>query len=281
MSPSRTAALRSKEGPKIGRLPPRTDPRALMFARYATAPRTLPKRTSFWADRAPFPEQTFGNTQYNDCTRASQAMGAMRMERIESRRTPQISDDEVVRVYLDMETRLYGGGDGGAYLVDALSEWRRPELTFHDHEGRALTIDSYTRINDADQDEVRQAIWTAGSHGIAIGLSLPKAFKDVMPPNPWDVPQGQALIGDWLPNSWGGHAMWARDYDERGIWVVHTWGRPDQLLTWAAAAAYLDEAYLVIDSHDYWRTKKPRASRYLDLAGIKRAVNKASSYPIA
>jgi hypothetical protein len=74
--------------------------------------------------------------------------------------------------------------------------------------------------------------------------------------------------------------MTARDYDEVGIWLIHTWGLPDQLITWRAAAAYLEEAHLVIDSFDYWRTKKPTAIKVLDLAGIRTAVNKASSQKI-
>ena len=88
-------------------------------------------------------------------------------------------------------------------------------------------------------------------------------------------------IGRWLPGSWGGHSMWARDYDEAGIWLVHTWGMRDQRLTWRAAAIYLDEAHLVIDSFDYWRKKKPGADRLIDFKGLRKAVNRVSSRKIA
>ncbi|MDQ3209218.1 MAG: hypothetical protein M3Q37_11525 [Gemmatimonadota bacterium] len=43
---------------------------------------------------------------------------------------------------------------------------------------------------------------------------------------------------------------------------------------------YLDEAHLVIDSFDFWRTRKPAAIKALDLDGIRRAINKASSRKI-
>lgn len=70
--------------------------------------------------------------------------------------------------------------------------------------------------------------------------------------------------------------MWARDYNEVGIYLTHTWGMEDQLLTWRAAAAYLDEAHLVIDSFDYWRKAKPELKKFLDFDGIKKEVNKVS-----
>ncbi len=265
---------------KLGRLPSRSDTRALMFARFAAAPKKLPKATNFWSRRAAFPIRTFGNTQVGNCTRAKQAIASMRMERIETTRTPRITDQEIVRVYREMSERLYGGGDNGAFETDALSEWRKPQFTFRDARGRAHTIDAYTRINASNHEELRTALWTAGAHGVAICVNLPAAFKTINPPAAWDIPEGRTPIGKWLPGSWGGHSMWARDYDEEGIWLCHTWGMRDQRLTWRAAAIYLDEAHLVIDSLDYWRKKKPEAARYLDFKGLRKAVNKVSSQKI-
>lgn len=265
---------------KLGRLPSVSDTRALMFSRFAAAPRKLPKATNFWSTRSAFPVRTFGNIAWGDCTRAKQAIAAMRMERIETTRTPKITDGEVIRVYRDMSERLYGGGDNGAFETDALSEWRKPPFTFRDTSGRALTIDVFTRINASDHDELRTALWTAGAHGIAICVNLPSAFRSIDPPASWDIPEGIAPIGKWLPGSWGGHSMWARDYDEDGIWLVHTWGLRDQRLTWRAAAIYLDEAHLVIDSFDYWRTKKPKADRFIDFKALRKAVNRVSSQKI-
>jgi len=278
MSPETTSVRR--EAKKLGRLPAKSDPRALMFRRFATAPKKLPEATSFWRRRGHFDLRTFGNNTYSDCTRAKQAVAAMRMARIESRRTPVIADEEVIRVYFDMTKRLYGGGDTGAYEQDALSEWRRPASTFRDTSGRALTIDAFTKINHSDQQEIREALFIAGAHGIAACFNLPAAWKTVNPPARWDLPDGHVALGEWMPGSWGGHSMWARDYDRDGLWVVHTWGLSDQLVTWRAVAAYMDEAYVVLDSMDYWRTKKPVASKYLDLVAIKKAVNQVSSHPL-
>jgi hypothetical protein len=44
-----------------------------------------------------------------------------RFERIERRRTINLDDQEVIDKYLAMTSRLYGGGDTGAYEEDALS----------------------------------------------------------------------------------------------------------------------------------------------------------------
>jgi hypothetical protein len=268
------------DGPKLGRLPAKSDTRALMFSRFAAPPKKLPARTNFWPRRRAFPLRTFGNTQYGDCTRAKQAVAAMRMERLETRRTPQIDDAEVIRVYVDMSNRLYGGGDNGAYETDALSEWRRPELTFKDTKGRALTIDAFLRLNPFDHEELKSALVAAGAHGVAVCLNLPAAWQN-WGQRDWDTPILGPLIGNYLPGSWGGHSMWARDYDEVGLWLNHTWGMPDQRITWRAAAAYLDEAHSVIDSWNYWKAKKPEAKKLLDLAGIRKAVNAVSSQKIA
>jgi hypothetical protein len=267
---------------RLGRLPSKGDTRALLFRNLGNVPAKLPAETiSFWKRRATFPVRSFGNLDYGSCTRSKQAVAAMRMERLETRRTPTITDEEVIRVYTDMSARLYGGGDNGAYETDALSEWRKPEHTIRDTKGRALTIDAYVRINPYDHDEVRASLVAAGPHGIAVCLNLPWAFRSIRPPADWDIPDGQSLVGEWMPGSWGGHSMWSFGYDPAGAWLDHTWLLAPQRITWRAMAAYMDEAHVVIDSLDYWRRKKPEARRLLDLAGIKAAVNKVSSHKLA
>lgn len=274
-------------GPKLGRLPRISDTRALLYHRFASPRKALPEVYDFWAKRAPFPLVSFGNMSYGDCTRAKQAVAMLRMERIETRRTPTIDPAEVVRAYFEMTYRRYGvgipggqpsyEGDVGAYETDALSDWRNPDTAFPDTHGRKLVIDAYLRVNSADHLEMRNAVYTAGSHGIAICINLPAAFESLDPPAMWDIPDGQALTGPWVPGSWGGHSMWATGYNRDGFIIQHTWERPAQVLTYRAAAKYLDEAHLVIDKADYWRQHMPEAKRLLDWAGIKKAVNAVSA----
>ena len=149
-----------------------------MFSRFAVAPKKLPPFTDFWPSKHKFQLRTFGNTQYGDCTRASQATGAMRMEWLEQGRTPQVTDEEVVRVFLDMCERLYNGDASGAYIMDALNCWRNSEYTFRDSTGHPFMIDAYIKVHPSDQQELRQAIFTAGAHGVLIGINLPNAFEN-------------------------------------------------------------------------------------------------------
>jgi hypothetical protein len=265
--------------PRLGRLPVKSDVRALQFANFADVPKALPVATNFWKKRAPFQNRTFGNIDFNNCTRAKQAIAHLRMERIECRATPKISNEEVIRVFREMCVELYGGADVGAYETDALSAWRKPEKTFRDTKGRPLTIDAYTRIDPFDHEQVKAAIFMAGAHGIAVCVNLPAAFAAIEPPADWAVPDGVQFVGKWMPGSWGGHSMWATDYDATGVWVEHTWDLPRQRITWKAAAAYLDEAHLCIDSWNSWR-KKPGIDRALDMQGIKKAVNAVSATKI-
>lgn len=262
----------------LGKLPAKSDPRALMLARFVAAPKAVPAKTNFWARRMPFPLRTFGNTSYGCCVRASQAILAMRMERLETKVTPDIKDEEVIRVYQDMSNRLYGGGDNGAFELDGLNEWRRPDLTFRDTKGRPLTIEAFLAINHTDQQAIKEAIFTAGAHGIKVCFSLPIAFQTMRSPQDWDVPTGQALTGNWLRGSWGGHSTTCRSYDEKGMWIAHTWGIPDQRITWEAVAAYADESFLAIDSIDSWR-KRTGVPKKVGEA-IKSAVNSISDQKI-
>lgn len=273
---------------RLGRMPRRSSVKALHLSDFIKpkAVIELPTRTTFWTRRKAFPIRSFGNNRFGNCTRAKQAIASMRMERIETRRNPIITDDEIIRVYKEMTTRRYDAdwehdpvsADTGAYETDALSDWRNPETTFKDTKGRPLTIDAYLRINAADHHALKEAVFTAGAHGIAVCLNLPLAFARIQPPQPWTIPPGQMLLREWMPGTWGGHSMWAVDYDEKGITLVHTWDMQDQLLTWEAAAAYLDEAHIVIDKINEWK-KKPQA-KVLDLSNIIASVNEVSSYPI-
>jgi hypothetical protein len=236
---------------RLGRLPLKTTRKALQFSTFFNFV-NLPKKTGYWTKKSPLPLRTFGNDEYGDCTRAKQAYAAIRMERIEQKRTINITDEEVIRVYVDMSNRLYGGGDQGAYEDDALNEWRRPETTFRDTQGHPLTIDAYLRINAMNHEEVKAGLALSGARGIAVCFNLPAAASSQ---RDWDVPEGQALVSKWMPGSWGGHSCWAIDYDGDGMIVDDTWASGPRRASWRFVAAYMDEAHLVIDSVNAWRKK--------------------------
>jgi hypothetical protein len=243
-----------KDETRLGKAPARSHPLMLSFSDYSKAGVVVvPPKTSFWKKRAPFPIRSYGNTAYGCCTKASQAILATKMERIEFRRTITITDEEIVNNYLRMTSRLYGGGDSGAYEMDALNEWRNPDLTFRDTKGHPLTIDAYTRVNQVNIDEVKRAIFLGGAHGIKVCFNLPIAWARTYD---WDIPIAQAPIGAYLPGTWGGHSMCsALDYDENYLYLDHTWNVPGGRISWRAFSIYCDEAYSVIDSVAIWKNR--------------------------
>jgi hypothetical protein len=267
---------------RLGRLPAKASRKALQFAdffRYMDVPTKTPKRSTI-------PLRHYGNHEWGDCTRAKQAVAAVRMERIEQKRTIHVSDEEVIRVYQDMSNRLYGGGDNGAYEDDALSEWRRPETTFKDTNGRPYTIDAFLRINSKSQEEVKAALAFSQAKGIAICFNLPLAWSRVPAGQPWLAPPDGRPIGDWTPGSWGGHSMWCHGYDAQGIIVDQTWVIPPTLVSWDAVALYMDEAHLVIDSVNGWKRMQTQVEPETQPVGalnmelLVSAVNDVSSYKI-
>ncbi len=258
---------------KLGKLPAKSDTKALMFANYLPKKAiTLPVATNFWTKRAPFPRRMFGNDKLGDCTRASQAIAAMRMERIEQGKTIDIADEEVIRVYLEMTDRLYGGGDTGGFEEDALNEWRKPDTTLRDTKGNPLTIEAFTRVNQANITEVKTAIATSLSHGIKLCFRLPAAWENQN--KVWDIPAGQKPIGSYLPSSWGDHSTFCIDYDAFGI-ILPTWDIQLKV-SWRAVAIYSDEAHSIIDSIDNWKKK----GSVLNLSAIRADVNAVSSHKI-
>lgn len=266
---------------KLGRLPLKTTLRALQFSEFFRFAKFPPKQM-YWEQRSPLPLRTFGNTEVGDCTRAKQAMAILRMERQEQKRTIEITDEEVKRVYFAMTARLYGGGDTGAYEDDALKEWRNPDTTIRDTKGNPLTIDGFLRINALDHDELRAALALSGPKCVAFCINLPIAFSRM---DVWDLPEGTKLVGEWMPGSWGGHSMLARAYTGVGpedfMVADSTWGKKEHRITWRAAAAYVDEAHMFIDSVDAWRKKTEAAEVRKALGDFADAVNGISDIRIA
>ena len=264
-------------GQRLGRLPLKTTRKALQFADFFRFVR-FPERIAYWTRATPLPRRTFGNDSTGNCTRAKQAYAAIRMERIEQKRTIQITDAEVVRVYTDMSNRLYGGGDNGAYEDDALNEWRNPETTIRDTKGHPLTIDAYLRINALNHQEVHAGLALSGAKGLAVCFNLPVVAQRM---EHWDVPEGQPLIGPWQPGSWGGHSCWLLcDYDDAGGWLDDTWAHGPRKVSWRFMAAYMDEAHLVIDSVDAWRAQSDDPKVLAALGDVVDEVNAISSLTI-
>src|SRR5688500_18454318 len=79
---------------KLGKAKPKTSLKQLFLEDFLKpkAEIVLPKATNFWVRRAKFPTNTWGNTRHGCCTRAKQALAALRVERLEQRRTIIITE---------------------------------------------------------------------------------------------------------------------------------------------------------------------------------------------
>lgn len=261
---------------KLGKARAISHPKQLFLDKYLRKTIKAPKKYDGWKRKAKFPVYNVGNTEFGNCTKASQALLAMRMERKEQRKTIIFPRESIVQSYFDLTAFHYGGGDTGAYELDALNSWRDANATFKDAKGRPHVIESFVRINHANIEEVKQAIVLSGAQGIKVCFQMPIAWIDKQ--NVWDIPDGQQLVGEWEPWSWGGHSMMAAaTYDEEWLTLPSTWNMPDGKISWRAFAKYCDEAYVCIDSMNAW---KKRAGRSIDINAIRTDVNKASRIKI-
>jgi hypothetical protein len=274
---------------RLGRLPAKTKRSALRFDSFFSY-LTIPKESTIWKFRKPLPLRSYGNgpggAALGCCTIAKQVVAAQRLEALETggRRTIHVTVEEIARVYLAMTAELYGGGDTGAYETDALDNWRNPDKTFRATDGRIYPIAAYLKIDHTNPDEMKAAIALSGAKGIAICANLPRAYDRAgrTPPATWDLPKGQPLVGEWMAGSWGGHSLWNPMYTALGLIPDHTWDNtPQNLFLWDAVLAYVDEAHMVIDSMNSWRTltKGSSVGRF-DLGGVRDAVNAISSIQI-
>lgn len=255
----------------------KSSPKLLHMANYA-GDVYVPPTYDFWSGRTDFPIQDWGNNKYGDCTIASQGEGAQRMERLEQRKTITIPAQSIIDVYFNLTTRLYGGGDMGAYELDALNNWRREDLTFRDTYGHPYTIQAFTAINHRSIDEVKKALYLSGSKGIKVCFALPLAWAS-RTDYVWDIPEGQQPIGEWLPYSWGGHSTWSiSKYDKDWVWILSTWQTPPFKMSWRAFSIYADEAYMVIDNVNSW--KKRLAKKEIDFKALVADVNMVSDVKI-
>lgn len=244
-----------QENRRIGKAPSKSHPLMLSAANYLGKAIVIPEVFNYWSKRKKLPSDIdYGNDNNGDCTFASQAVMALKMELQERRRLISIDTDEILRVYYNLTKRLYGGGDTGAYELDALSNWRNADLTFRDTKRNPLTIDAYTKVNHSIISEVKKAIFLSAAKGVKVCFNMPIAWANTLT---WDIPEKQLPIGKYLPGSWGGHSMAsAEGYDKDWCYLNHTWtGCGVGKISWKAFAIYCDESYMVIDSVNSWKKK--------------------------
>ena len=250
---------------KLGKTPPRHDPRALLLASYLTAALPAPPASFDLTKKMPADWGMMANDQIGDCTCA--AAGHLIMEWTENSGKKMVTptDKQIIAAYSAITgyNPTTGANDNGANETDVLNYWRQTGIAND-------KIGAYVSLEPSNHTHIMDSVYIF--EGCYIGLSLPtSAQAQTQNHQPWSVPPG-GPTGDGKPGSWGGHAVPVVAYDSRSLTVV-TWGAL-QTMTWGFWAAYCEEAYAIL-SLDYLNGKKEAPQGFnlkqlqADLADLK------------
>ncbi|HTW88266.1 MAG TPA: hypothetical protein VMD75_09680 [Candidatus Binataceae bacterium] len=213
---------------KLGKLPPKKDPRTLKLANYLNLAALPPLQTAVnWSDAVSAAWGMMDNDQIGDCTCAGLGHIVMAV----TANTDGIvipSDDEVLAMYEEVGGYQPGNPatDQGATELDALNFMRNVGLS-------GVKVDAFADVDQSKLDEVKMTVQLFGAAYIGVQI-LQADMDNFQSGKPWDVGanDGAAL---------GGHAIPIVDFDANGGNCV-TWGQL-QPFTWAWFAARCDEVH--------------------------------------
>jgi hypothetical protein len=153
---------------------------------------------------------------------------------VDSDNVIQFSDQDIIEYYSSWDGYVPGNPstDQGGDELTVLNSWRQSGLL-------GYQLLAYADPDPQNSDHIEQAINLFG--GVYLGIQLPVTAQtqDV-----WDVVNSEMNSDDGQPGSWGGHAVWALDYDADTITCI-TWGQLKKM-TWQFLFAYCDEAHALI-----------------------------------
>lgn len=231
------------------------DDRTLKLANFMDLSIQAPITWDFDKNRKPFPSHLWGNDQYGDCEVAARANYLVRLERIQTRSTPAITDDDVVELYKSMTGCVSAGdnNDTGLTTLGNLGAWRtgwnitKAWSKNAKPVSRDYQISAYGFVDPKNTSLLRLSSYLFS--GALLGCNMPLTAYDQLRNNqPWDV---DPLAGSKAePGSWGGHCMYVKHYDANNIYAI-TWGR-EVKITNKWMDKYCEEAYSVIDAFDNW-----------------------------
>lgn len=241
---------------KLGKLPPRRDPRTLRFARYVL-PSALPPLPQWvrWSQSARDPWGMMLNDRIGDCTCAS-AGHAIQTWTANHGAEVTLPDAAILAAYQAVSgyDPVTGANDNGAVELDVLNYWRNTGVAGH-------KIGAFVSLNPQDHREVQEAIYLFG--GVYIGVALPLAAQGQ---SLWRAPHYHFDFGHpaWRPGSWGGHAVFCVDYDQQYVTCV-TWGELVKM-EWGFFTTYVEEAYGIVSSE--WVNDATKAPNGFDIAAL-------------
>lgn len=251
--PEKYQSVPPEEGKLLGALPPKLDPRHLLLLRYLDTSKSPPRKFDYESrfknkfDK-PLRDQTMGS-----CTITSQAEWVRRVEY--PRRFGHdlyLPDDLVNQRYVDLSNRLYGGGDNGAYEVDAVKDFL--ETGFKYGKWR-YKIDGFTAVNPLDEETLKIAISTFKVIKICFAVHANMYYSK---------PDDRV---DWDPTSKivGYHSMIMDGYDDdaKDFLVPQTWARKRQRYSYAFVTNAGTESFTLVDAKNI--KEDPVLSKMFDL----------------
>jgi hypothetical protein len=228
---------------KLGRLPPRIDPRIRRFAAYL--PDVLPTVPDFpdWSGGRTSWDM-LGNDQVGNCGICAPSHMLSAQTAVLGRRwTPTTA--EIIAIYCQVTGSRPPATDLGTIETSFLTWWLNQ--TTDGFLGRHLV--GWASVDPKDHPRNRVAVFLNG--GVLAGLNLPlnAQTQDV-----WDLTSA-GLAGDGAPNSWGGHEVYVPTINATGP-VLATWNINKQT-TWAWWDAYCGDVDTVITGAWIRENKSP------------------------
>lgn len=237
---------------KLGKHPPKHDPRTLRFAHYTSAQRGKPP-TKIDYSKPVRSWPMMQNDKYPLC--ACAAAGHMIQQwTADTGEMVVPSDEQVLAAY-----RYFVGDnlEAGAHMLDVLKHWRRHGIGEH-------KVAGFAQLDPSNLEQVRQAVWIFGN--CYVGLALPDHIAHAPDPRkvPWTV--SKQANREFAPNLHNGHCVPIVGYDQERLYIV-TWGALISM-SFDFCATYMDEAYAVL-SPDWISRKSREAPSGFDLAALE------------
>ena len=248
---------------QLGKAPAKVDARNFRLAALLKALPAVPDEWDYDVANPAIaiPTPMFGNDVYGDCVIAGRAHQTVRFEAFEQKKLIALTDNDVLREYWKEEGGTGPDFDRGLVVLDSLKLWRKQGWRAA---RRKYSIHAFAQVNQANQGEVKAAIYLLS--GAGAGLLLPRSARaQITAGKIWDVTSGP----DSTPGSWGGHYVYISGYTSQGP-VCVTWGRKQQM-TWAFLQKYCDELYAIVDNKDRFVRGSPvdvaKLEQYLSQLG--------------
>lgn len=230
---------------KLGKQDYKEDGRTLQLEEFVNTDIQVPVSYDFDKKRAKFPLRMWGNDDYGNCVFAMQANQLLRVERVETRRTVNLFDEDVINRY-----KLLTGcqqpddeNDRGYVMLDANVDLRAGWTL----NGKTYQIAAFGEV-PINHQILRTCCYLF--NGLQLGFDLPLTARQDTRNGAWVTTEGSGSE----PRSWGGHAVYCKRFDIDNLYVL-SWGREIRVSN-AFIDKYCDEAWAIIDNIDPWRHAK-------------------------